>query len=141
MNNLSAVILSLLLVGCSSLPKPLRDDDTGMKLARLTNKAYADPLTDEDVHWVLFAAYSRSRDPLMGGDDLEMIHANLIKLRQRLGDKRFSDALSREDSATISAVGLHLGADSQAADFPLSSDTISKTPKRTFELEAAYAKP
>jgi hypothetical protein len=140
MKNLSAVISILLLAGCASLPQPLRDDDSGMKLARLTNKAYADPLTDEDVHQVLFATYSRSRDPLMGGEDLEMIHANLIRLRQRLGDKRFSDALRREDSAVTSAVGWHLGADSQAVDFPLSSDTIANAPKRTFELEAAYAK-
>jgi hypothetical protein len=140
MKSLSAVISSLLLAGCASLPQPLRDDDSGMKLARLTNKAYADPLTDEDVHQVLFATYSRSRDPLMGGEDLEMIHGNLIRLRQRLGDKRFSDALRREDSAVISAVGWHLGADSQAVDFPLSSRTIAETPKKTFELEAAYAK-
>lgn len=140
MKNLSAVISILLLAGCASLPQSLRDDDIGMKLARLTNKAYADPLTDEDVHQVLFATYSRSRDPLMGGEDIEMIHANLIRLRQRLGDKRFSDALRLEDSAVTLAVGWHLGADSQAVDFPLSSLTISKAPKKTFEIEAAYAK-
>jgi hypothetical protein len=134
------VFSSLLLVGCASLPQPLRDDDSGMKLARLTNKAYADPLTDEDVHQVFFATYSRSRDPLMGGEDLEMIHANLIRLRHRLGDKRFSDALLREDSAVISAVGWHLGAASQSVEFPLSSRTIAEAPKTTFELEAAYAK-
>lgn len=139
MKNLSAIISSLLLAGCASLPQPLRDDDSGMKLARLTNKAYADPLTDEDVHQVLFATYSRSRDPLMGGEDLEMIHANLIRLRQRLGDKRFSDALRREDSAMISAVRWHLGTDAQSADFPLSSRTIAEAPKKTFELEVAYA--
>lgn len=140
MKILPAVISSLLLAGCTSLPHPLRDDDSGMKLARLTNKAYADPLTSEDVHQVLFATYSRSRDPLMGGEDLEMIHANLIRLRQRLGDQGFSDALRLEDSAVISAVGWHLGADSQSVDFPLSSRTIAEAPKKTFELEAAYAK-
>ncbi|MCB1100650.1 MAG: hypothetical protein KDN22_34125 [Verrucomicrobiae bacterium] len=140
MKNLCAVISSLLLASCASLPQPLCDDDSGMKLARLTNKAYADPLTDEDVHQVLFATYSRSRDPLMGGEDLEMIHANLIMLRQRLGDKRFSDALRHEDAAVISAVGWHLGADSQSVYFPLSSRTIAEAPKKTFELEAAYAK-
>lgn len=139
MKILPAVISSLLLAGCTSLPQPLRDDDSGMKLARLTNKAYADPLTDQDVHQVLFATYSRSRDPLMGGEDLEMIHANLIRLRQRLGDQGFSDALRLEDSAVISAVGWHLGADSQSVDFPLSSRTIAEAPKKTFELEAAYA--
>lgn len=140
MKILPAIISSLLLAGCTSLPHPLRDDDSGMKLARLTNKAYADPLTSEDVHQVLFATYSRSRDPLMGGEDLEMIHANLIRLRQRLGDQGFSDALRLEDSAVISAVGWHLGADSQSVDFPLSSRTIAEAPKKTFELEAAYAK-
>ena len=139
MKILPAVISSLLLAGCTSLPQPLRDDDSGMKLARLTNKAYADPLTSEDVHQVLFATYSRSRDPLMGGEDLEMIHANLIRLRQRLGDQGFSDALRLEDSAVTSAVGWHLGADSQSVDFPLSSRTIAEAPKKTFELEAAYA--
>lgn len=76
----------------------------------------------------------------MGGEDLEMIHANLIRLRQRLGDKRFSDALRLEDSAVISAVGWHLGVDSPSVDFPLSSRTIADAPKKTFELEAAYAK-
>ena len=76
----------------------------------------------------------------MGGEDLEMIHANLIMLRQRLGDKRFSDALRHEDAAVISAVGWHLGADSQSVYFPLSSRTIAEAPKKTFELEAAYAK-
>ena len=140
MKNLCAVISSLLLASCASLPQPLCDDGSGMKLARLTNKAYAAPLTDDDVHQVLFAAYSRSRDPLMGGEDLEMIHANLIRLRQRLGDKRFSDALRLEDSAVISAVGWHLGVDSPSVDFPLSSRTIADAPKKTFELEAAYAK-
>lgn len=140
MKNLYAVISSLLLVGCASLPQPFRDDESGMKLARLTNKANADPLTDEDVHLALFATYSRSRDPLMGGEDLEMIHANLNRLRQRLGDKRFSDALLQEDLAVISAVGWHLGTDAQSADFPLSSRTIAEAPKKTFELEVAYAK-
>jgi hypothetical protein len=111
-----------------------------MKLARLTNKAYADPLTDEDVHQVLFATYSRSRDPLMGGEDLEMIHGNLIRLRQRLGDKGFSDALRREEKAVISAVGWHLGADSKSDEFPLSSLAIAEAPKEAFELETTYAK-
>ncbi|MCX6865351.1 MAG: hypothetical protein NTV46_03885 [Verrucomicrobia bacterium] len=135
-----AIISSLLLADCTSLPQPLRDDDNGMKLAGLTNKANDDPLTNEGVHQVLFATYSRSRDPLMGGEDLEMIHENLIRLRQRLGDKSFSDALRLEDPAVISAVGWHLGADSQSVDFPLSSRTIAEAPKKTFELEAAYAK-
>ncbi len=140
MKTLFAVISSLWLAGCARLPVPFRDDDSGMKLARLTDRAYADPLSAEDVHQVLFATYSRSRDPLMGGEDLEMIHGNLIRLRQRLGDKRFSDALRREDSAVTSAVGWHLGADSPAVDFPLSSVTVANAPKMIFELETAYAK-
>jgi hypothetical protein len=135
-----AIISSLVLAGCTGLPQPLRDDDSGMKLARLTNKAHADPLTDEDVHQVFFAAYSRARDPMMGGEDLEMIHGNLIHLRQRLGDQRFSDALQREDPAVTSAVGWHLAPDSGSADFPLSSRTLADAPRKTFELEAAYAK-
>ena len=139
MKNLYAILSCLVLAGCANLPQPLRDDDGGMKLARLTNKAHADPLTNKDIHEVLFATYSRSRESVMGGEDLEMIHANLIRLRHRLGDKGFSDALGREDSAVISAVGWHLGADSKAVDFPLSSAMIAKAPKRTFELEAAYA--
>jgi hypothetical protein len=76
----------------------------------------------------------------MGGEDLEMIHPNRIRLRQRLGDKRFSDALGNEDAVVTSAVGWHLGADSLSVDFPLSSRTIAEAPKKTFELEAAYAK-
>jgi hypothetical protein len=114
MKNFYAVISNLLLAGCVSLPHPLLDDDSGMKLERLTNNAYAAPLTDEDVHQVLFAIFSRSRDALMGGEDLKMIHANLIRLRQRFGDKGFSNTLRHEDSAVISAVGWHLGADSQS---------------------------
>ena len=140
MKSLYAVISSLFLAGCASLPQPLRDDDNGMKLARLTNRAYAEPLSDEDIHQVLFATYSRSRDPLMGGEDLEMIHDNLIRLRQRLGDKGFSDALRREGDAVTSAVGWHLGAASKSVDFPLSSLTIAEAPKKKFELETAYAK-
>lgn len=141
MKSLSAVISSLLLVGCTGLPEPIRDDDSGMKLARLTYKAHAEPLTAEDVHQVLFASYSRSRDPLKGGEDLEMIHENLIQLRQRLGDKRFAHALGLEDPAVVAAVGWHLGTDSRSIDFPLSSRKFAEAPKRSFELEAAYSKP
>lgn len=140
MKRFIALTLGLLLAGCSSLPEPFRDDDSGMKLARLTQKAYADPLTDEEVHQVFFATYSRSRDPMMGGEDLEMIHGNLIRLRERLGDEGFATALNREDAAVVSAVGWHLGTDAQSDRYPLTSHAFVKAPKKTFELESACAK-
>ena len=89
---------------------------------------------------MLFAAYSRSRDPLMGGEDLEMINENLVRLRDRLGDERFAASLRRENPAVVSAVAWHLRPKASSGVFPISSEVLKQAPKKTFELEAAIAR-
>jgi hypothetical protein len=88
MKAITTLACAILLAGCEVLPKPLLDDENGTRLSGLTHRAHDIELTEEAIHEVFYAAYSRTRDPLMGGEDMEKIHLNLIVLRDRLGDDR-----------------------------------------------------
>ncbi len=108
-----------------------------MKLANMTHIA-PDATPDEaSIHRAFYAAYSRARVGLMGGEDLEAIFANLKDLRARLGDRDFAAALEKEDPAVRSGVG-YFCRKMSAAEFPLSRAVLDKTPDHKFELEKAY---
>ena len=138
MKRLSITILGSALIGCAQFPKPIPDDVNGKRLARMTYIAQEDELTPRAIHDVLFAAYSRTRDKLMGGEDLEAIHLNLRDLRTRLGDERFADALKQEDPAVVSAIRWYLDSDTGGSAYPRTDDLLSGHPARGYELQAAY---
>jgi hypothetical protein len=132
----AAIPFLFILASCAQLPEPWPDSESGMKLANMTYIA-PDATPDEaSIHRVFYAAYSRTRVGLLGGEDLEAIHAGLKDLRTRLGDRDFAAALEKEDPAVRSGVGYFCG-EVTRENFPLTRAVLDKTPNYKFELEKA----
>jgi hypothetical protein len=137
---LHITLLTLLfsLMGCSSLPRPMRDNEFGNYLsaqcAEGVNKAI---LGDQSgFHTCFFAAYSRVRDPLRGGEDIQSIRLSLETLLQAVGDDAFAYHLGNEPEPVRSGVawflqGVYLG------DTPKTHNLLDQTQDYNFELITA----
>ena len=135
------LVSSVLLGGCSlspsSLPTPYPEVEDGPSLHGQTYMHRAGMPDAAEIHHIFFAAYSRSRIKLLGGEDLETITINLIELRNRLGDNAFATALAKEHPAVISSVASHLGEEARNPRFPASAKLIAGSPRYKLELDQA----
>jgi hypothetical protein len=139
----SALFLAAALIaGCASsptstLPEPFPEVEGGRSLHGQTYMHGPGIPDAAEIHHIFFAAYSRSRIKLLGGEDLETIAENLIELRSRLGDASFAAALAKEHPAVIYAVGDHLGGEASNPAFPATAELIGGNPRYKLELDEA----
>ena len=133
-------VAMVLLAGCTSpsLPAPMRDNETGNLLSstcwRAAQKAQAGDR--EAFHDCFFAAYSRVRDPMLGGEDLESIDLTLEKLLSSVGDHVFARRLHEESPPIRSGVAWFLKQiDLQSA--PETKAVTAAAHDYNFELERA----
>ncbi len=134
------VVALLLLVGCNSppLPAPMRDNEVGNLLSSACWKAAqkAQAGDHEAFHDCFFAAYSRVRDPMLGGEDLESIDLTLEKLLSSVGDHVFACRLQEESPPIRSGVAWFLKQfDLQSA--PETKAVTAGAHDYSFELERA----
>lgn len=149
MKNCAAIVLAAALIsGCvsspnssssSALPEPFPEVEGGPSLHGQTYMKGPGIPDAAEAHHIFFAAYSRSRIKLLGGEDLETIALNLAELRARLGDDTFATALVKEHPAVISAVGGHLGQEARNPAFPATAKLIANNPHHQLELNQAAA--
>jgi hypothetical protein len=143
MKSIAAILLAVALItdcassGSSSLPEPFPEVEGGRSLHGQTYMKNPGIPDAAEIHHIFFAAYSRSRVKMLGGEDLETITLNLIDLRARLGDEAFATALAKEHPAVIYAVGGHLNPDAQNPAFPATAKLIAENPRYHLELDQA----
>ena len=138
------ILAAVLHTGCapslpssSALPDPYPEVKGGPSLHGQTSMKGAGIPDAAEIHHIFFAAYSRSRIKLLGGEDLETIATNLIALRARLGDASFAAALAKEHPAVIHAVGDHLGEEAHNPAFPVTAKIFADNPRYDLELNQA----
>jgi hypothetical protein len=131
-----AITAFILLSGCTSLPTPMRDNANGNHLSSTCWRAAQEAKHGNNAafHECFYAAYSRVRDPLLGGEDLESIIATLQQLLSAVGDRTFATQLAAESPPIRSGVSWFLRpADLQAA--PETKAILAATRDYDFELE------
>jgi hypothetical protein len=138
-NAMLALMLAQILSGCASLPKPLLENELSIRLSnacwRGAQKAMAgDPA---GFHECFYAAYSRVRDPMRGGEDLESIRETLNGLLAAVGDQTFSSRLAAESEPVRSGVAWFLTS-ADLSHAPETRRVLAKTRDFDFELERAY---
>lgn len=132
-------LAALLLAGCAaSLPTPIADNETGNRLSGLCYKGAQAALAGDESGWHdgFFAAYSRARDPMLGGEDLESIRETLGDLLARSGDESFATALAKETPPVRSGAAYFLSGISLDV-YPKTKALVTSTPDYDFELEKA----
>ncbi len=88
-------------------------------------------------HECFFAAYSRVRDPMLGGEDIESIRETVSGLLKSVGDQTFSSGLAAEPEPVRSGVAWFLTS-SDLSDAPETRRVIAETRDYDFELERSY---
>ncbi|WP_035605853.1 hypothetical protein [Haloferula sp. BvORR071] len=122
----------------SALPEPYPEVEGGPSLHGQTYMKNPGIPDAAEIHHIFFAAYSRSRIKMRGGEDLETIALNLAELRTRLGDEAFAAALTKEHPAVVSAVASHFGREeARNPAFPLTAKLIADSPHYDLELNQA----
>jgi len=137
MRRLILLPVAISLGACSPLPEPLKEEEIGRHLESLTYVPESSLKDQQEIHRAFFAAYSRSRVKLLGGEDLEAITGNLNELRSRMGDGPSAEALAREHPAVRSAVGSHMGREAPNPQFPETARLLAATPGYRLELDEA----
>jgi hypothetical protein len=86
------------------------------------------------LHICFLAAYVRQSDPYLGGEDLETIWKTMEDILKKLGDGRFTQALSMERPEVRSAVGGFIDGQTIKA-YPKTKQLIGAAPKIDFPLD------
>ena len=131
-----AIAAFILLTGCTSLPTPMRDNANGNQISSTCWRAaqQAKHGNNAAFHQCFFAAYSRARDPLLGGEDLESIITTLQELLSAVGDHAFATQLAAEAPPIRSGASWFLRPeDLQTA--PETKAVLAATRDYDFELE------
>ena len=136
------LIAAFILTGCASLPKPLHDNANGNFLSGTCWRSaeQAKRGDQQAFHTCFFAAYSRARDPMVGGEDLESIYESVHGLLAAVGDDAFAAALSAESPPVRNGVGYFLFMFPLDAPYPKTTAVIHATPHYEMELEKANAR-
>lgn len=138
-----AMAVFFCVAGCSSLPTPMQDNAKGNRLSAACSQAAqrvrqaAQRVRQGDgaaFHECFFAAYSRMRDPMLGGEDLESIAHTLQQLLLTAGDHAFATALAKELPPIRSGVSWFLLRRENLAGAPETKAVIAATRDYDFEL-------
>jgi hypothetical protein len=134
-----ALALILILSGCASLPEPLLENELGIRLSNACWRGAQKVLAGDPTgfHECFYAAYSRVRDPMRGGEDLESIRETLTGLLYEVGDQTFSSRLAAESEPVRSGVAWFLSS-ADLSQAPETRRVITETRDFDFELERAY---
>ena len=134
-----AVAIAILLSGCTSLPTPVRDNEVGNYLSGTCWQGAQKAMTGDPAgfHESFFAAYSRVRDPMMGGEDIESIRETIAGLLAAVDDEAFSSHLRVEPEPVRSGVAWFLST-AKLSDAPETHRVIAETRDYDFELEQSY---
>jgi len=138
-NAMLALVLAQILSGCASLPKPLLENELGIRLSNACWRGAQKVLAGDPAgfHECFYAAYSRVRDPMRGGEDLESIRETLDGLLAAVGDQTFSLRLAAESEPVRSGVAWFLTS-ADLSQAPETRRVLAKTRDFDFELERAY---
>lgn len=131
--------MAMAFLGCAPmLPKPMADNENGNLLSGICHRASQAVLNGDANGWhdCFFASYSRARDPMLGGEDLESIAATLTELLAKAGDDQFAAALAKETPPVRAGVAYFLSANTLAL-YPKTKAVVASTPDYDFELEKA----
>jgi hypothetical protein len=132
----SVFAVLLVLSSCHSLPEPMRDNDAGNLLSGACWRAAENARCGDlrAFHECFFAAYSRARDPMLGGEDLESIDLTLQRLLASVGDHAFASQLAAESPPIQSGAAWFL----RSVDLQTSPETkavVASARHFDFELE------
>ena len=134
------LLLSLSLVACAAPKEGLSArrlyDRPEIALSEFEGDAIkGDPRA---IHYCFLAAYIRSNDPYMGGEDLEALYYRFESILSKMGDKDFSIALMRERPEIQSAVSSYLTNAVRGDKYPLTAQVVRSSQDIKFPVWLTY---
>ncbi len=114
----------------------MRDNDTGNRLSSACWQAAQRAQHGDSAafHECFFAAYSRVRDPMLGGEDLEVMIETIQQLLHSVGDQVFATMLAKESPPIRCGVSWFLPRE-DLTSAPKTRAIIAATQDYDFELE------